>query len=112
MKQGNQFYLELQITDDNDNLLDITSVSKIQFNIDNITKVYDGILEDVTYDEETQNFKIWLKEEETFNFGIVNFDVRVLFKNDIILGSVIEKIKFLDVVKKENLDVETENSEA
>lgn len=112
MKQGNQFYLELEITDENDKLLDITSVSKIQFNIDKLTKVYDGIVEDVTYDENTHTFKIWLTENETFEFRLVNIDVRVLFKNDVILGSEIERIKFTDVVKKENLDVKTENSEA
>ena len=38
MKQGNQFYLEVQVFDENDNLLDVSSVNKIQFNIGELTK--------------------------------------------------------------------------
>ena len=110
MKQGNQFYLELEICDDNGNLLNIDSVKKVQFNIGEITKTYTETSDEVIYDTLKNNFKVWLKEEETLNFGIVNIDVRVLFENDVILGSEIEKVKFADVVKKEKLDVEIENS--
>ena len=31
VKKGNQFYLEVQITDENNDLLDISSVKKVQF---------------------------------------------------------------------------------
>ena len=50
MKEGNQFYLEFQIVDENDNLLDINSVLKVQFTIGNLTKQYDGSNEGVIYD--------------------------------------------------------------
>ena len=43
MKIGNQFYLEFQLEDENGDLLDIRSVSKVQFSIDNLVKTYDGI---------------------------------------------------------------------
>lgn len=42
MKQGNQFYLEVQLEDEKNNLLDITSVLKVQFTIGNLIKIYDG----------------------------------------------------------------------
>ena len=48
MKQGNQFYLEIQLLDDQNEILDIRSVSKVQFTIDNLIKYYDGISEEVT----------------------------------------------------------------
>ena len=31
MKQGNQFYLEIQLIDENNEILDISSVLKVQF---------------------------------------------------------------------------------
>lgn len=43
MKLGNQFYMELQIFDKDDNILDIASVSKVQINIGSLTKTYDGV---------------------------------------------------------------------
>ena len=64
MKQGNQFYLEIQIFDEDDEILDIAGVSKVQFNIDNLTKTFDGLNNEVKYDNENNNFKIWLTEEE------------------------------------------------
>lgn len=80
MKQGNQFYLEFQLEDENEQLLDISSVQKVQFNIDNLTKTYDGVADEVTYDNENSIFKVWLKEEEhkpyyaTVIFLADNFD--------------------------------------
>ena len=68
MKQGNQFYLDIQIEDENNNLLDINSVEKVQFVIDDLVKNYDGSNLEVSYDDENKCFKIWLTEEETFNF--------------------------------------------
>ena len=42
MKQGNQFYLEIQLLDEQNRILDIHSVLKVQFTIDNLIKYYDG----------------------------------------------------------------------
>ena len=68
MKQGNQFYLEIQLIDENNEILDISSVLKVQFTIDDLIKYYDGTSEEVTYDETKKCFKIWLTENETFKF--------------------------------------------
>ena len=38
VKQGNQFYLEFQIEDENEQLLDITSILKVQFVIGDLVK--------------------------------------------------------------------------
>ena len=81
MKQGNQFYLEFEIVDNENNKLDIKAVLKVQFNIGNLTKTYDGIGKEVTY--ENGVFKVYLTEEETFNFdGRIKMDARILFKGD------------------------------
>lgn len=106
MKQGNQFYLELQILDEKDELLNISSVNKIQFNIGEFTKIYGENKDEVTYDYENNVFKIWFTEEETFKMvGTVKIDVRILFKNDVILGSKIESIYFYESLKKAEIDV-------
>lgn len=106
MKQGNQFYLEFQIEDKEGNPLDISSVLKVQFNIGELTKIYDGKSEEVTY--ENGIFKIWLTEDETFKFGKqVEMDARILFKGDknSIGGTKIISERWYDSLKEVKLDV-------
>ena len=108
MKQGNQFYLEFQIEDENGQLLDMASVLKVQFNIGNLTKTYDGLNDEVTYQNDI--FKVWLMEDETFKFeNQVRMDARILFKGEdnykTIGGTYIESNYWYDSLKKEELDV-------
>ena len=108
MKQGNQFYLEFQIEDENGELIDIKNVLKVQVNIGNLTKTYDGINEDVTYHDNV--FKVWITEEETFNFdNQVKMEARILFKGEEnykpIGGTYIETNYWYDSLKKVDLDV-------
>ncbi len=109
-KQGNQFYLEIQIEDENNNLLDINGVEKVQFVIDDLVKNYDGSNLEVSYDDENKCFKIWLTEEETFNFKkTIDIDVRILYKEGTdgkktINGSRINGVYFYDSLKKIELD--------
>lgn len=110
MKQGNQFYLEFQIEDENNNLLDIASVLKVQFVIDKLIKTYDGSSKDVLYDDEKKIFKVWITEKETFNFNeSIKMDARILFKGENnyrpIGGTYIESDYWHDSLKKEALDV-------
>ena len=106
MKIGNQFYLEFQLEDENGDLLDIRSVSKVQFSIDNLVKTYDGINEEVSYDDVNNVFKVWLTEDETFKFGTrVKVDARILFKNNTINGAKIQQYGWYDTLKKVKLDV-------
>ena len=109
-KQGNQFYLEFQIEDENEQLLDITSILKVQFVIGNLVKTYDGISNEVLYDNVNKIFKVWLTEEETFEFDKqVKMDARILFKGEEnykpIGGTYIETNYWYDSLKKEKLDV-------
>lgn len=105
MKLGNQFYMELQIFDKDDNILDIASVSKVQINIGSLTKTYDGVNDEVTYDEENKVFKVWLTEKETFEFSNkLRYDVRVKFKNETIMGSYIEQAYVYDSLKQVLID--------
>ena len=106
MKIGNQFCLEFQLEDENGDLLDIRSVSKVQFSIDNLVKTYDGTNEEVTYDDVNNVFKVWLTEDETFKFGTrVKVDARILFKNNTINGAKIQQYGWYDTLKKVKLDV-------
>ena len=106
MKQGNQFYLEIQLLDEQNEILDISSVLKVQFTIGNLIKYYDGTSEEVTYDESKKCFKIWLTEDETFKFEKqIAMDARILFKNNTIGGTYIETNYWYDSLKKEKLDV-------
>lgn len=112
MKRGNQMYVEFLVYDKEENLLDITGVSKVQFNIGDLTKTYDGVSEEVTYDEENQCFDVWLTEEETFAFdNYTKMEVRVLFKNNTIMGSYIEKKFVYDSLKEVRL-TEEENADS
>lgn len=106
MKKGNQFYLEFQIEDKDGNLLDVSSVLKIQFNIGELTKTYDGENNEVTYKDNI--FYVWLTEEETFKFDDnVKMDARILFKGEkkTIGGTYIESNFWYDSLKEKNLDV-------
>lgn len=104
MKHGNQFYLEFQIEDKQGGKLDINAVKKVQFNINELTKTYDGLNNEVTYEDGI--FKIWLTEDETFKFSSnVKVDARILFKNDTIMGTYIENYFWYDSLKREELDV-------
>ena len=110
MKQGNQFYLEIQLLDEKNEILDIRTVLKVQFTIDNLIKYYDGVSEEVTYDETKKCFKIWLTEDETFKFEKqIKMDARILFKGEenykSIGGTYIETNYWYDSLKKEKLDV-------
>ena len=110
VKQGNQFYLEFQIEDENGALLDIASILKVQFAIGNLTKTYDGVSDEVIYDNINKIFKVWVTEEETFKFDKqVKMDARVLFKGEEnyrpIGGTYIESNYWYDSLKQEVLDV-------
>lgn len=109
MKQGNQMFLEFQIVDENNNLLNINAISKIQFIIGNVIKTYDDVHTDVKYDYDKQLFKIWLKEEETFNFkDEVKMEARILFKGDTnktVIGTKIESRKWQSTLREIPLDV-------
>ena len=106
MKQGNQFYLEIQLLDEQNQILDISSVLKVQFTIDDLIKYYDGISEEVTYDETKKCFKIWLTENETFKFEKqIKMDARILFKNNTISGTYITSNYWDESLLQEVLNV-------
>ena len=110
VKQGNQFYLEFQIEDENGTLLDTASVLKVQFAIGDLIKNYDGVSDEVIYDNVNKIFKVWVTEEETFKFDKqVKMDARVLFKGEEnyrpIGGTYIESNYWYDSLKQEVLDV-------
>lgn len=101
MKRGNQFYLTISIVDNNDNEIDVNSILKAQFNIGNLTKTYGEMFDDVIYNENDKQFMIWLTEEETFGLKEeVKMDIRILFNDNTIIGTPIQKVYFYDSLKE------------
>ena len=112
MKQGNQFNLGIQIYDDEGNILTTEGVEKVVFGISNLTKEYTSTSEDVTFDNETQYFKIWLTEEETLQIsGQIDIDARILYESGEILGCYITKVYFNPTIITESIigDEDEEN---
>ena len=102
MKQGNQFWYGIKLKDKNKEYLDPSIVSKIIFNFDDLQKEYNETSENVTFDAENNLFKIYLTQEETQKMqDKVKIDVRVKFKNDEILGTVIREVYILDSLNEE-----------
>lgn len=102
MKQGNQFWYGIKLKDKNKEYLNPSIVSKIIFNFDDLQKEYNETSENVTFDAENNLFKIYLTQEETQKMqDKVKIDVRVKFKNDEILGTVIREVYILDSLNEE-----------
>ena len=102
MKQGNQFWYGIKLKDKNKEYINISTVEKIIFNFDELTKEYNEMSQDVTYDEKNNLFKIYLTQEETQQMkDKVKIDVRVKFKNDEVLGTVIRETYILDSLNQE-----------
>lgn len=103
MKQGNQFYLEFQIVDNDENILTNTNVAKIVFYIGNLKRIYTPGGSEVTYDEDKQCYKIWLTEAETLQFETVDVDARILFDNNEILGCYKTQLYFNEILVNESI---------
>ena len=71
MKQGNQFYLQCQIYDNDNNLLDIKGVSKVQFIIGKYTKIYDGENNNVILDTKFVEIYDALEEDIKSITGVI-----------------------------------------
>lgn len=98
MKQGNQFYLGIKLRDKN-GYINIDSVEKIIFQIQEIEKRYP---EEVEYKE--GEFYIWLTQEDTFKMqDEIEIEARIKFTNNVILGSKIKNVKVKESLNKEVL---------
>lgn len=108
MKQGNQFYLEFQIYDNDGQILTNVGVKKIVFYIGNLKKTYKKDVEldevEVIYDEENKCFDIWLTEAETLQFpGLIDVDARILFDSGVILGCYKTQEYFNEILVNESI---------
>lgn len=103
MKQGNQFYLEFQIVDNDGIVLTNKNVEKVVFYIGNLKRIYTPESTEVTYDSEKQCYDIWLTESETMQFETVNVDARILFTTGEILGCYKTQLYFNEIMVKESI---------
>lgn len=99
MIQGEQYYVEISITQDK-KTLDISAIEKIIFNFDDIEKEYSADSDDVKYEDGI--FKVYLKQEDTLKFKEkVSYQVTIKYKDNTILKTDKEIIYVGDSVKKE-----------
>lgn len=92
--QGDQYNLAIHLKIDNEEV-DLSTIDKIQFKIDNLLKVYDGTEQsEVEFDDENNVFLFPLTEEETFHFANTTAicEVRVKFVGGIIKGTKIAPV--------------------
>lgn len=87
--QGSSYYLEFKITDVDGNLVTDELVKKSTFTLGNITKE-DA---DIEFNKETGMWEVFLSEEETFSLvgGIVDWQARFLFINDVVDGTATKR---------------------
>ena len=102
MKQGNQFWYGIKLKDKNKEYINPSIVNKIVFNFNDLAIEYNETSKDVVYDEQNNLFKIYLTQEEKQKMkDKVKIDVRVKFKNDVILGTNIIEEYIFDSLNKE-----------
>ena len=102
MKQGNQFWYGIKLKDKNKEYLNPSIIEKIIFNFDDLQKEYNETSQNVVFDEENNVFKIYLTQEETQQMqDKVKIDVRVKFKNDEILGTIVTERYIFDSLNQE-----------
>ena len=85
IKQGDSYYLPVDITLDND-ALDLSLVECVEFCLDNIRKTYP---DKVSYDADTETFRLPLTQRETFALKTGRaavLDVRIKFRNGDVIG--------------------------
>ena len=102
MKQGNQFWYGIKLKGKNKEYLNPSIIEKIIFNFDDLQKEYSETSQNVVFDEENNVFKIYLTQEETQKMqNKVKIDVRVKFKNNEILGTIVTERYIFDSLNQE-----------
>lgn len=102
MKQGNQFWYGIKLKDKNKEYLNPSIIEKIIFNFDDLQKEYNETSQNVVFDEKNNVFKIYLTQEETQKMqNKVKIDVRVKFKNNEILGTIVTERYIFDSLNQE-----------
>lgn len=111
LKKGNQLYLDIIIENEDGVPVDIKGIAKVLFTFKaddciegaTVLKTYDDKSTDVTY--ENGKFRVWIKQEDTFMFKRnTSLDARVLYKNDVILGTDIKNIPTLESLSEVQLN--------
>lgn len=113
MTRGDQLYLEINLTDREGQQLEIEEIKKIQFFIGELIKNYEEGTSEVEYDDIKKIFKIFLTEEETFEFeDFIKIQSRVYFEDETIISSEICEVYIKEVIKKVVMTDDTnENTE-
>ena len=77
--QGNSYYLEIYLTDADNNVFTDENVEKATFTLGNITKES----EDIKFNYETEMWEVYLTEDESFslNVGNIKWQARFLLKD-------------------------------
>lgn len=110
MKKGNQLYIDIKIENPDGTPINVNGVEKILFTFrpndicENtfITKTYAENSDEVIY--ENGKFKVWLNQDDSFKFSrATSIDARVLYKNNVIIGSNVETVPTLEALSEVDL---------
>lgn len=100
MKQGNQFFLEIELLTEDDKVILPKEVESITFTFGGVKKIYPS--SEVIFENDL--YKVWFSQEDTFKLkGIISYDIRVKFNNNTIIGSKIYNERIEDSLNKEVL---------
>lgn len=100
MKSGNEYYIGVCITDAHKCNLNIDTIKKIIFVLNDVKYIYDD--KKVTYDKDLGIFKIYFTEAETLALpSYFYFESDILFKNNLVSRSKINTIFTCDTINKE-----------
>lgn len=100
MKSGNEYYIGVRIVDAHKCNLNMDTVKKIVFILNDTKYVYDD--KKVTYDNDAEIFKIFFTEAETLALpSYFYFESDILFKNNLVSRSKINTIFTRDTINKE-----------
>lgn len=100
MKNGNEYYIGVRVVDAHKCNLNMDTVKKIIFIVNDTKYIYDD--KKVTYDKEAEIFKIFFTEAETLALpSYFYFESDILFKNNLVSRSKINTIFTRDTINKE-----------
>lgn len=101
--QGNTYYLEVQIYDEDDNLIVLDDIDTVEFCFGKkVTKMYPS--ESVEYNESDSKFIVHLSQEDTFSMtDDIEYQFRVKYKDGQVKGTIPTWINVTESISKEIL---------
>lgn len=110
--QGNTYELEVQVRTAEGEIVEAGDVESVQFVLGKVEKYYGGAEGTVEYDDDRQVFLVPLTQQETFAFsGSIKWQVRVMYKDGSVDGTVPKAENVLGSITKTVLEMGSKQEE-